>query len=326
MNAMADLRKKQSMMEIEMENYIHDTIIFIIDLLTDNLPKPILSWASNSTEDNSEVKFGYHLCPQQQQQHQTNCLRENGRFGENSRYESRKINEFYNKDIITNKGIHIKHLTQELCNRGWTKPLKKLACGDSVQDRVLIFVWQHPTIFCVVDDYVSLQRMSPDLDSIVEQSLESRALEYLTFRCKSYGECKILISKLFGNLKQASADVQFYFHDYVNFSNFLQKHDRIFILLENKFIALREVFERYAYARRELPRCDEYLLDPQVLDCSSYINTLPAAQSLVNFVLQHRPVIAVDCEGVNLGAPRGFITLGRSLMFFIFSEKSYYTY
>lgn len=305
MNSSAPFPRKQLMIPIEMDNYIHDTIMFIIDLLTDNLPDSDLPYASTSSQYSSS-RSQFNRYPAQQ----ANWQRENSRSGENSGNVTKNGPE-HDKSIITSKGIHIKHLTRELCNRGWTKPLKKLACGDSVQDRVLIFVWQHPTIFQVVNDYISLRRMSEDLDDIVEQSLESRALEFIVFRCKSYGECKIMISKLFGNLKQASADVQLYFHDYVNFFKFLQKHDRIFILLPDNCLALREVFDKYAHARRELPRCDEYLLDPQVLDCSSYINTLPAAQSLVNFVLQHRPVIAVDCEGVNLGAPRGFVTLGK---------------
>lgn len=334
----------------EMENYIHETIMFMIDLLlgSDTTFIPIKSSFPNEpsslTRSNNSPSTSHHFSTnnntgqnnQHYNQHSRYNSSSNGGSGGGGGYHDRKgasghtqassemlkdnhdrSNSSTSIGVIKTSdkhGLSLKDLTRELYNRGGTRPLKKLASGDSVEDRVLNFLWQHPAIFEVVGDHVSLRPMSSDLDHKVEQSLEQRTMDFILFRCKQYGECKIMISKLFGNLKQAANDIQKHFHDYMCFYHFLARHQDVFVFLSDNFVAIRSVYDKYARLRRMLPRCDEYIREPGVLECTDIITDLMTAQDVVNFVLRHRPVVAVDCEGVNLGAPHGDITLGELFM------------
>ncbi|XP_053200807.1 uncharacterized protein LOC128385900 [Panonychus citri] len=207
--------------------------------------------------------------------------------------------------------MELTKLTVELCKRGNTKPLKKMASGDSIEERVLAFAWQHPSIFDTNERIISLRPMKPEIDDELECNLEERLIQFLVFRCNQYGPCQIPISKLLGNLHQAASDIRFHFHnnDYSRFHNFLRTRDDIFTLIDSETVALKTVLDKAKLENKSLLKCDEYFLDGRVLNCTRMVDTFSEGIQIVREILDTKDIVAIDCEGVNLGAPNGYITL-----------------
>lgn len=197
-----------------------------------------------------------------------------------------------------------------LAERGNIKMLKKIASGEKIIDRLKTFLWQHPSIFSITDDLVHLRSMSPLLDEELELELEKRTIDFLTFRCYQYGQCQVMISKLFGNLHQAANDIKHHFNDFNKFFNFIKSFPDIFMVLNDSHVVLKNVYDDSLFYDRALPKCDEYFLDERVINSTKIITDICEAKAIIDYVQNTKSVVAFDCEGVNLGSFNGYITLG----------------
>ncbi|RWS11800.1 uncharacterized protein B4U79_14406 [Dinothrombium tinctorium] len=205
--------------------------------------------------------------------------------------------------------LSVGETTENVAKRGNLKNLKRIASGDSLEARVKVFLWQHPSVFTIENERVFLTKMSPDLEVELETSKEQRALDYVVFRLQQYGFMQVLISTLFGHLHHASTDIKNHFiNNYTCFFKFLESFKHIFVILES-YVALQAVYEKSVSEQKPLPKSDEYFIDERVMNNMCIITNIDEGKHLIDYICRTKKVVAIDCEGVNLGAKNGSITL-----------------
>ncbi|RWS30524.1 uncharacterized protein B4U80_05095 [Leptotrombidium deliense] len=206
--------------------------------------------------------------------------------------------------------VSIDEVCDSIAKRGNLKNLKRIASGDTLEARVQVFLWQHPSIFTIGSDKeVFLTKMSADLDYELESTKEQRALDYLVFRTQQYGFMQVLMSTLFGHLQHASNDIRTYFNNnYTFFYNFLKSSENVFVILDH-YVAMKNVFDTSIAEKKVLPKSDEYFIDNRVVKSTQMIVNVEDGQQIIDYIIRTKKVVAIDCEGVNLGAKNGYITL-----------------
>ena len=141
--------------------------------------------------------------------------------------------------------------------------------------------------------------------------ISSQSFLFHLIRISDFGKVTVQVPKLFRKLQRTSVEIDEKFHNEYDFVRFLNDHSNHFELEnDKKYVALKEVADQYKTNNKPLPRSDEITIDQEILDLVAIIVDTQQTTRIIDEILeQPNPLVAVDLEGVNLGAPRGYITL-----------------
>lgn len=124
-----------------------------------------------------------------------------------------------------------------------------------------------------------------------------------------FGKVDVLISSLYPKFRFGSLDVQQVIGSPQELTSFLGRFPEHFVTTD-RYVALKEVHADSQARNAQLQRSNEISVDKRVLNCTQMVYNRQHGAQVIDQILQlEQPVVAVDMEGVNLGAIKGSITL-----------------